>query len=158
MGNKKILKFVFYILTCPIIFWAAMRLFFNNEYFKDILWLYWMLPTLFLLLISVFVFFIKKSFLRSEFFLILVFSFIFLNFESQVLPYCEEEKNTTSLIMGLILALNLGVLSSYLYFSWSTIKKSFLVLMFFCGFNILNSYFYEFSIFLLFDKIIQNVS
>jgi hypothetical protein len=154
MESKQILKFTLYTLTCPIIFWAAVRLFFNNEYFKDISWLYWMLPTLVLLVISIIVFFLKKSFLKSEFFLIFVLSFIFLNFESQVLPYCEEEKNTTSLIAALIIALNLGLLTSYSFFSWSTIKKSFPFLMFFCCFNMLNSFFYKYSIFFLFDKII----
>ncbi len=152
MKNKWFIKIFLYFLICPFILWAVLRLLYFNENFINYPIIYWMLPTFFLILLTFFVGF-KKSLFNHEIYLVILFSLVASNFESQIFMFCEEIKNSSNSITAFIITLNLVILACHLTWFWNTIKRSFLYLTFFICFHLLNVFFYEFSFYLFFDKL-----
>ena len=149
--NFKILKCFF---TCPIIYWAGLRVLYLNEIIEDFTFFYHFLPTLFLMLIFLIVFYVKKNIFENYIFIIVTLSLILTNIESQIFEFCEPQKNAPTIILTTILIINSIFLILYLFFINTKKNLSLPFTLIFCVFIILNNWFYVHSIFRIFDSLI----
>jgi hypothetical protein len=124
MNKELIYRILKCFFTCPIIYWAGLRVLYLNEILEDSTFFYHFLPTLFLILIFLIVFYVKKNIFENYIFIIVTLSLILTNIESQIFEFCEPQKNAPIIILTTILIINSIFLILHLYFIYT--KKIFL--------------------------------
>ena len=150
---KSYIKLINNCLAASIVVWLFVRLTYFKEVFFSYKLIYWLLPTLIVLVI-----YLIRQLKKSIFIGLLVALLAETNLVFALIKFCESDKNPSFWIESLVIGINMLILGIVIYRARLLEKKS--QLMFWAALLATNAFmllFYEYSIYRLYDSIFYAV-